>query len=304
MKEREKEIWYLADRLTQTFIHRKDIYARQTPQGGYVCVHRPFTSGLMYQHLMGDFTLGTYLLDQESRAWFTVLDADDNIAGLAAMAASLEAQELPCYLETSRRGGHLWFFFREPVAGQIAHRFGLWCAHEYSLSVEVYPKQEQLATGPGSLIRIPFGIHRKSGQRYGFIHPDGRSLGTLREQAETLCDPLTVPVATLRHYQYQPERKSGYQPHSSLPVDLKTVPLVEIVSQYVDLRPVASGYIGLCPFHYDKVPSFGINTQGNFWHCFAGCGGGDLAHFYAKLKNITYTQAVEELKHGRDTHHS
>ena len=95
-----------------------------------------------------------------------------------------------------------------------------------------------------------------------------------------------------------------YQPHGSLPDNLKSIPLVDVVGQYVDLRPVASGYIGLCPFHPDTVPSFGINTQGNFWHCFAGCGGGDLAHFYAKLKNLTYTQAVEELKHGRDTHHS
>jgi hypothetical protein len=49
-----------------------------------------------------------------------------------------------------------------------------------------------------------------------------------------------------------------------------TVP--EFVSQYVELKPTASGAVGLCPFHDDHHPSFGVNSEGNYWHCFAGSG--------------------------------
>jgi len=49
--------------------------------------------------------------------------------------------------------------------------------------------------------------------------------------------------------------------------------VLEFVSQYVGLKPTASGAIGLCPFHDDNHLSFGINVEGSYWHCFAGCGG-------------------------------
>ena len=42
--------------------------------------------------------------------------------------------------------------------------------------------------------------------------------------------------------------------------------VLEFVSQYVDLKPTASGAVGLCPFHDDHHPSFGIDVEGNYWH--------------------------------------
>jgi DNA primase len=50
--------------------------------------------------------------------------------------------------------------------------------------------------------------------------------------------------------------------------------VLEFVSQYVNLKPTASGAIGLCPFHDDHRPSFGVNATGNYWNYLAGCGGG------------------------------
>lgn len=52
-----------------------------------------------------------------------------------------------------------------------------------------------------------------------------------------------------------------------------SVTVLEFVGQYVDLKPTASGAVGLCPFHDDHYPNFGVNEEGNSWHCFAGCGG-------------------------------
>jgi DNA primase len=48
------------------------------------------------------------------------------------------------------------------------------------------------------------------------------------------------------------------------------VTVLEFVSQYVHLKPAASGAIGVCPFHDDHSPSLGVNDEGNYWHRFAG----------------------------------
>lgn len=75
----------------------------------------------------------------------------------------------------------------------------------------------------------------------------------------------------------------------------KAVPLVEFIEAYVDLRPVASGAVGCCPFHDDAHPSFGVNKEGNYWQCFSGCGSGSIIDFWMKWKGIEFSQAVDEL---------
>jgi DNA primase len=52
----------------------------------------------------------------------------------------------------------------------------------------------------------------------------------------------------------------------------------------VDLKPTGSGAIGCYPFHEDQRPSFGVNSQDNYWHCFAGCGGGSSIDFWSKMR--------------------
>jgi DNA primase len=64
---------------------------------------------------------------------------------------------------------------------------------------------------------------------------------------------------------------------------------------FIDMRPVASGAIGRCPFHEDRKPSFGVNGEGNYWQCFAGCGGGSVIDFWMKWKGIEFPQAVKGL---------
>jgi DNA primase len=73
------------------------------------------------------------------------------------------------------------------------------------------------------------------------------------------------------------------------------VTVLEFVGQYVDLKPTASGAIGLCPFHDDHNPSFGVNAEGNYWHCFAGCGGGSVIDFWMKWRECDFTTAIKEL---------
>jgi hypothetical protein len=76
-REHERERWRIVQGLTEQFINRKDIHARQMQDGRYSFINRPFTPALMHAHLKGKLTLGTYLLDKDNQAKFTVLDADD-----------------------------------------------------------------------------------------------------------------------------------------------------------------------------------------------------------------------------------
>ena len=49
--------------------------------------------------------------------------------------------------------------------------------------------------------------------------------------------------------------------------------IVQVVQETVSLRRVGSRYVGLCPFHSEKTPSFGVNREEGFFKCF-GCGVG------------------------------
>ena len=74
-----------------------------------------------------------------------------------------------------------------------------------------------------------------------------------------------------------------------------SVTVLEFVSRYVELKPVGSGAIGLCPFHDDHNPSFGVNDAENYWHCFAGCGGGSVIDFWMRWRKCDFGPAVKEL---------
>lgn len=74
-----------------------------------------------------------------------------------------------------------------------------------------------------------------------------------------------------------------------------TVDLVEIVSAYVSLKKRGKSYVGLCPFHSEKTPSFYIDPSRGFYHCF-GCGaGGNVFTFVMQMEKIGFVEAVKLL---------
>jgi hypothetical protein len=246
-----------------------------------------------------------YLLAPDSTARFIVIDADDEeqYAQVALMATSLRNHGVPSYLERSRRGGHLWFFFDEPVPGKDARIFGkgLITNHGLPADIQLYPKQDKLKDGPGSLIRLPFGIHRKAGKRYGFVYPSGKKITPLlRDQIPMLYRPQTVSERAFDEFwQYgqpkapTPEFSPTEVPGDTLSERIKTaIPVFEFVGQYVNLTPAGRGH---CPFHDDQNRSFSVNADQNYWHCFAGCGGGSLIDFWMKWRGCNFTSAIREL---------
>ncbi len=71
--------------------------------------------------------------------------------------------------------------------------------------------------------------------------------------------------------------------------------ILDVISEYVALKKVGRNYIGLCPFHSDRKPSFTVSEERQIFHCF-GCGaGGDVIGFYMKFHQISFAEAVKEL---------
>lgn len=71
--------------------------------------------------------------------------------------------------------------------------------------------------------------------------------------------------------------------------------ILDVVSPYVKLKKSGNSYIGLCPFHSEKTPSFSVSEQKNIYHCF-GCGeGGTAINFIMKMENVSFTEALENL---------
>lgn len=296
--------------LAEQFVQRWDKYPLQAEDGSYFTVEKPLSRQLLYAHLQGKVTLGAYLLDETSQGRFMVLDGDDDPdrRRLVALVRVLREIGCPSYFEASRRGGHVWFFFDEPLPGREIRRFGKGLIAYFNLaSMELYPKQDRLQTGPGSLIRLPFGVHKKSGRRYGFYTPTGELLApTLREQLALLKAPETVPKRQFEQYAEYALAPAPKPPLTPVAVEGGTVSdrikaaisCYDFISRYVELQ--ANGR-GICPFHDDQVASLSVNQTDNYWQCFAGCGTGSIIDFYMRYqtqvegKECDFKTAVTDL---------
>lgn len=74
-----------------------------------------------------------------------------------------------------------------------------------------------------------------------------------------------------------------------------TVDIVEVISAHTDLRRQGVRYVGLCPFHEERTPSFSVDAQEKLYHCF-GCGvGGDVIKFVEEKEGLGFAEAVEQL---------
>jgi hypothetical protein len=299
--------------LGERFLQRRDLYARQLDDGRYVAVYEPLEVRHLVAHLRGELTLGAYVLDAESNGRFLVLDADDepDWRRLQALAGVLAEMGCPAYLERSRRGGHLWLFLADREPGRQIRLFGQGLLHHFGITdLELFPKQDRLRTGPGSLIRLPFGVHRKSGRRYGFYTASDEPLApTLREQILLLEAPETVPERLFEEFvevgaaqRRKPRSRPSdavtvtpVEPSGDMPLSERikaAAPVRSFVLRYLELSPAGRG---LCPFHDDQVASFSINDEENFWYCFACERGGSIIDFWMAWQKVDFKTALGEL---------
>ena len=74
-----------------------------------------------------------------------------------------------------------------------------------------------------------------------------------------------------------------------------TANAVDIISEYVQLRKRGKNYVGLCPFHDEKTPSFTVSDEKQIFHCFGCHTGGNVFKFLMEYKKISFVEAVQEI---------
>jgi len=71
--------------------------------------------------------------------------------------------------------------------------------------------------------------------------------------------------------------------------------IVELIGERVPLRRVGRNFMGRCPFHEEKTPSFSVNAERQFYHCFSCKVGGDAFKFVQEMEKVGFLEAVELL---------
>jgi DNA primase len=71
--------------------------------------------------------------------------------------------------------------------------------------------------------------------------------------------------------------------------------VVDLVREHVALKRVGKRFVGLCPFHSEKTPSFGVNATMGTWYCFGCSKGGDAITFVRDVEHLDFVGAVERL---------
>lgn len=88
----------------------------------------------------------------------------------------------------------------------------------------------------------------------------------------------------------------GYRiPEETIETIRRTVDIVDVIGDYVQLKKQGRNYFGLCPFHGEKTPSFSVSPEKQIFHCF-GCGaGGNVFSFLMDIEGISFLEAVKRL---------
>ncbi|WP_342389336.1 DNA primase [Salinicoccus bachuensis] len=71
--------------------------------------------------------------------------------------------------------------------------------------------------------------------------------------------------------------------------------ITELVSSYIKLEKRGRNYVGLCPFHNEKTPSFTVSPDKQICHCFGCKKGGNVLQFYMEVENVSFADAVRKL---------
>lgn len=195
--------------LYDRFRGREDRYAIQLVDGSYRPQEGALSLALFRSHLQGALTIGVYQLRKDSTCWFGALDFDEpNYASRDAMVQAIVVTSrllhhfnLSHVIEFSgNKGFHIWHFFAVPVPATKVQTFlrsvqaQVAADMDAPAPMEIFPKQTVLTeTSPyGNLIKTPWGVHRKSGQRCWLT--DGALVflsGDRQRQALEEARPLT-----------------------------------------------------------------------------------------------------------------
>jgi hypothetical protein len=162
------------------YIGREDVFAYQY-QTGYTPERRPLTDADLLAHLNGKVSIGTYT-NVMDKARYIVWDVDygrDDMGRALAVAQRIKnaarALGFSAGVEFSgHKGYHVWVLFEQWELAHDLRRIGKAVAETAGFTEggdEVFPKQD-VPVKYGSLVKLPFGVHAKTGQRSRFLGPE------------------------------------------------------------------------------------------------------------------------------------
>jgi hypothetical protein len=263
------------------FLTRRQPYARQQEDGSYRWVFQRLDRLALLAHMQGKETLALSARDDLGQCRWVCVDADapDGLDHLRLVQQALESHALPSLLEQSRRGGHLWLFFTLPQPASLATGLvhgvldSLYGSRQLPKVLEVFPDHTEL----GHAVRMPLGIHRRTGMRYPFLDHSGASVD-LEDLPAAMAFALAQPVIRPEQLRAlaaqlgdssQTARISPTVASQSSPSALSSttsavirwvdaqVNLLNLLEELVpatDMRLAGQGYLGWCPFHDDRAP--------------------------------------------------
>jgi hypothetical protein len=281
------------ERWWERFVNRPIPYAVQQKDGTYRWVYDPCTPALLSAHLQGALTLALASTDARGACRWVCLDVDapGMLPQLLSLRSALAELSLPGLVEASRRGGHLWLFFDEPLPA-VAARFVVAKALEaVSADGMEVPAHERYPDAPGSggighAMRLPLGIHRKTGKRYPLFDDEGLpcAFTSTARAAMFVLDTRLISTAWAQRQweQYRADRQSHRGPlalsrtsaeeasHTTAPQSSQGIGTRSAVIRWVDaevspldlladlapeteLKRQGGGYLGWCSFHDDRA---------------------------------------------------
>ena len=207
----EAEVLQLQDadliRFQRLFQGRENVYARQWirdgGETGYTPVREPLSVEVLRNHVLGNLTVGVYPIRLDDTVSFATFDLDLTKRSLEqARGEAAEARRLRTLVESEARrlsealahyglvgvmedsgykGRHIWIFFEQPEPAAVVRRLGelSLAAHgplPLELGVEFFPRQSSAGKGLGNLIKLPLGIHRRTGRRCRLLDDQGEGV--------------------------------------------------------------------------------------------------------------------------------
>ncbi|PRO65116.1 DNA primase [Alkalicoccus urumqiensis] len=88
---------------------------------------------------------------------------------------------------------------------------------------------------------------------------------------------------------------SGQIPEETVDQIRRSVDIVDVISEYVNLKKQGRNFSGLCPFHGEKTPSFSVSQEKQVFYCFGCTEGGNVFSFLMKYHDMTFTEAAQML---------
>ncbi len=178
--EGRTDLFAVAEDWLHLFANRTQPYALQQLDGSYRWVYEDCTPQLVAAHLAGELTLAFSSTNARACSRWACLDVDvpGSLPQLLALRAALAELGLPGLVEASRRGGHLWLLLDE-WAPAVALRFAIAPALAEAAAQgteipahELYP-DTPAARALGHAVRLPLGVHRRTGLRYPLFDEHG-----------------------------------------------------------------------------------------------------------------------------------